>query len=257
MAIDSVLHTGQQSIDRVLRAGLPVVLAFWRRNVAQSRELDPILDEMARTHAGRILVAKVDAEAEPGLVERYSLRLVPSLVLIIDGKPVTTLPGRVDDSSVRAWLAYLANGGVQPAPATGPGVPAASGQPLPTNGKSHAGADGPATVRPQAGAAPLVVTDATFQRVIGDASVALVDFWAEWCGPCRMVAPSVDQLAREFAGRAVVAKVNVDQNPRTAQQYNIMSIPALLIFRNGRVVDQIVGAQPLPVLRDRLMRAVG
>ena len=75
-----------------------------------------------------------------------------------------------------------------------------------------------------------------------------------WCGPCRMVAPSVEQLAREFDGRAVVGKLNVDENPAVAGRYNIMSIPTLLIFKNGAVVDQIVGAQPLEALRQRLVR---
>jgi len=84
----------------------------------------------------------------------------------------------------------------------------------------------------------------------------LVDFWAPWCGPCRMVAPSVEQLAREFAGRAVVGKLNVDDNRMTAGRYNIMSIPSLLILKRGAVVDQIVGVQPMDVLRQRLARHV-
>jgi thioredoxin 1 len=91
--------------------------------------------------------------------------------------------------------------------------------------------------------------------VDGDLPV-LVDFWAEWCGPCRMIAPSLEQLAQEFTGRAVVAKLNIDQNPRTPQKFGIMSIPTLYIFKNGRVVDKIVGAQPLPALRQWLSRHV-
>ncbi|MEZ4636165.1 MAG: thioredoxin [Caldilineaceae bacterium] len=100
------------------------------------------------------------------------------------------------------------------------------------------------------------LTDATFQQTINGDLPVLVDFWAEWCGPCRMIAPSVEELAKEFAGRAVVAKLNIDQNPRTPQQFGIMSIPTLYIFKNGRVVDQIVGAQPLPALRQWLSRHV-
>jgi thioredoxin 1 len=106
-------------------------------------------------------------------------------------------------------------------------------------------------------AAPQTITDANFDQTINSKVPVLVDFWAEWCGPCRMVAPSVEQLAQEFAGRAVVGKLNVDHNPATARRYNIMSIPALYIFKEGKVIDQIVGAQPLPVLRQRLARAVG
>ena len=84
----------------------------------------------------------------------------------------------------------------------------------------------------------------------------LVDFWATWCGPCRTIAPAVADLAREFAGRAVVAKLNVDENPQTARQFDVMSIPTLLIFRDGVVADQIVGAQPAATLRARLARQV-
>lgn len=102
---------------------------------------------------------------------------------------------------------------------------------------------------------PQAVTDATFTRDVVDASSSrpvLVDAWAEWCGPCRMIAPVLDQLAAESAGRYKIAKLNVDENPRTAGQFNIRSIPTLLIFKNGRLVDQIVGAQPKPAIEARL-----
>ena len=102
---------------------------------------------------------------------------------------------------------------------------------------------------------PETVTDATFVRDVVDASSSrpvLVDAWAEWCGPCRMIAPVLDQLAAESAGRYKIAKLNVDENPRTAGQFNIRSIPTLLIFKNGRLVDQIVGAQPKPAIAARL-----
>lgn len=257
MAIQEVLHTGQQSIHRVLNAGLPVLLVFWRRDNSQSNELLPVLNDLAREHAGKLLVALVDAQDEAGLVAQYRLRLLPSVVIVREGKPIATLDGRVADQSLRAWAAYLTKGGPQPAVTSGPGIPVTTGKPLPTNGKSHQNAAGPATARPSASTKPVILTDATFQRTIANEPVVLVDFWAEWCGPCRMLAPTIDQLAAEFAGRALVAKLNVDENPRTAQAHNIMGIPALLIFRNGQVVDRIVGVQPLPVLRERLARVLG
>jgi thioredoxin 1 len=255
MAINSVIHTNKQSIDRVLRAGPPVLLVFWHRNAPQSAELDPVLDQLAERYAGRALVAKIDADAEPDLVKRYSIRLLPSIVAIKQGNTETVLSGRVPDKAVQEWLAFLVDGGARPAQASGPGIPTTTHQPLPTNGKNHTSADQPATTRDK-NAVPQTITDANFDQVINSKVPVLVDFWAEWCGPCRMVAPSVEQLAQEFAGRAVVGKLNVDHNPNTARRYNIMSIPALYIFKEGQVIDQIVGAQPLPVLRQRLSRAV-
>jgi thioredoxin 1 len=89
------------------------------------------------------------------------------------------------------------------------------------------------------------VTDATFeQEVERNPGVTLVDFWATWCGPCRMIAPFVEEIARDHAGRVKVAKLDTDQNLRTVTRFNIRSNPTLLIFRDGRVVGQIVGAVP-------------
>jgi thioredoxin len=102
---------------------------------------------------------------------------------------------------------------------------------------------------------PQVVTDASFAaEVIGASSSkpVLVDAWAAWCGPCRMIAPVLDQLAGESGGRYKITKLNVDENPRTAAQFNIRSIPTLLIFKNGNLVDQIVGVQPKQAIAARL-----
>ncbi len=93
------------------------------------------------------------------------------------------------------------------------------------------------------------VTDATFEEeVINSDKPVLVDFWAAWCGPCRMVAPIVEDLADEFAGRLKVAKLNVDDNRATAARYGIMSIPTLLLFQGGEVKNRLVGYRPKPEL---------
>ncbi|GBD11444.1 Thioredoxin 1 [bacterium HR23] len=84
----------------------------------------------------------------------------------------------------------------------------------------------------------------------------LVDFWAEWCGPCKMIAPFVEQLAEEYDGRVKVAKMDVDANPETPVRYGIRAIPTLIIFKNGQPVDQIVGAVPKATLRRRLEAAL-
>ncbi len=97
------------------------------------------------------------------------------------------------------------------------------------------------------------ITDANFEQVVlkSDKPV-LVDFWAEWCGPCRMVGPVVEELAKEYEGKAIVGKVNVDNNPNISTNYSIRNIPTLLIFKNGEIVDKQVGAVPKSVLAGKL-----
>lgn len=99
----------------------------------------------------------------------------------------------------------------------------------------------------------LTFTDDSFEEdVLNSDKPVLVDFWAEWCGPCRMVGPVVEELAGEYEGKAKIGKVDVDSNPEISTKYGIRSIPSLLIFKNGEVVDQIVGAVPKAQLKKQL-----
>ncbi|QPH41029.1 thioredoxin [Pedobacter endophyticus] len=103
----------------------------------------------------------------------------------------------------------------------------------------------------------LEITDANFEElVLKSDKPVLVDFWAEWCGPCRMVGPVVEEIAKEYDGKAIVGKVNVDNNPQISMQFGIRNIPALLYFKDGQVVDKQVGAVPKSVLADKLNKQI-
>jgi thioredoxin 2 len=103
-------------------------------------------------------------------------------------------------------------------------------------------------------AAPVTVTDASFEALVLRATTpVLLDCWADWCGPCHMLAPTVDALAKAYAGRVLVAKLDVDANPHTAARYEVRGIPTLLVFDHGKVVDRLVGVQPRPAIEARLV----
>lgn len=227
---DTPLITNDHSLDRVLNSGLPVALLIWTGRPPQDA-LDAALRETARAEAGQLLVTRLDAGENPQTARRYP-GARPTLVTFRAGKPLTQAAGVTADD-FRAHVAYLLERGPRPAePDAGAARLSASGEPVP-------------------------VTDDSFRQDVLESDLpVLVDLWAPWCGPCHLIAPIVDRLAADYAGRLKVAKLNVDENPRTAGTYQVSGIPTLLIFRGGRVVDRIVGAVPEPLLRGKVDAAL-
>jgi thioredoxin 1 len=101
---------------------------------------------------------------------------------------------------------------------------------------------------------PMKLTDATFRQTIDNHPLVVVDCWAPWCGPCRMVAPAIEELSEDYAGKILFGKLNVDENRKVSTQFSIMSIPTLLVFKNGRLVDTIIGAMPRQTLEQKITR---
>jgi thioredoxin 1 len=100
---------------------------------------------------------------------------------------------------------------------------------------------------------PIHVNDEAFEKAVLKSTIpVIVDFWAPWCGPCHMVAPSLEQLASEYAGKVLVAKVNTDEDAQYAMQYGVRGIPTLLFIKDGQEVDRVVGVTPLPILKSKL-----
>lgn len=216
------INTNDQSFDRVLAAGLPVMA------LAYSGKVDPGLDSQlayrAEQDAGKMLVVRLKLEENPEVARRFNLRAT-TLLTLRDGKELSRVEYPTA-SDVRSHTDYLMGRGPKPA---APERPAA---------------------RPGGDGQPITVTDQTFVRDVMQADLpVVVDFWAPWCGPCRMIAPSLEKIAREYGGRLRIAKMNVDENPQTPQQFRVQGIPTLLLVKNGKVVDRIVGALPEPQLR--------
>ena len=226
-----VLASSDLSLNRVLNAGYPVTLVFYEKEIPT--DLRQALDELARQYAGKALIVTLARSDAPQAASRFGVRQFPSLVTIRDGKKVAGVDS-VRPADLKPHIAHLVGEGSQPAPRAAQPDGAAR-QPV-----SHH---------------PVAVNEADFEREVLRADrPVLVDFWAPWCGPCRMVAPALDALARDHGNALKVAKVNVDENPGLASRYRAMSIPTMIVVQGGREVDRWVGALPEHAIRNRVAR---
>ena len=252
MQYDTPLNTNDASFERaVVRASLPAVVVFWSAQETPRQQLNAVLEQVARQYAGQALVVKLDVADGPQARAQYDVDTLPQFLFFRQGKLVARAKGTPSAEALRPWVEYLLERGPKPVAQKPPQEQA----PAVAVGQTFESAVGVGQTFQSAvsDGHPLAVTDADFERVVLGASVpVLVDFWAGWCMPCRIVAPTVEALAQEFAGRALVAKLDVDANPITAQQYGVQSIPTLIYFRNGQAVERVVGVQSAQVLRQKL-----
>ena len=227
---DTPLFSSDQSIDRVLNTGLPVVLVFL--DDAQSGQLYNTLKSLAKQEAGNLLVVQLSPKDGAQTAQRFGIHASPAVVAVKNGQAHSKAEG-ISAAQLEQHARFLLGKG--PRPEDTPSAFPAGGQP----------------------GRPVTVTDATFdQEVLRSAVPVIVDFWAPWCGPCRMVAPILDKLAGEWAGKVKIAKINVDENPRVAGQHGVQAIPTMMVVRDGRVVDQWAGALPEHSMRSRLSRII-
>ena len=227
---NSAINATDTSFERaVLQSALPVVAVFWSAQSVPRQQLNNVLTQTARDYAGEALVVKLDAADAPQARAQHNVDSLPQFLFFRQGKLVARARGMPSVEALRPWVEYLLERGPKPA------MKKPRREQAPT-GDGH----------------PLTATDGNWQEILNASTPALIDFWAGWCQPCRMVAPAIEQLAQEFAGRAIVAKLDIDANQITAQRYGVMSIPTIILFHNGQEVDRVMGVQPVHVLRQKL-----
>lgn len=215
--VDTPITASAATLDRILTNPLPVILVVYNRSLPA--DLENGMKTTAKNTAEKLLIVKVDAADNPSLT--------PGITALRDGKEIARTPD-LSAAALQNYADFLLGKTTE-----------LKKEALPKTTK------------------PVVITDSTFaEQVLRSDKPVLVDFWATWCPPCRMIAPTLEKLAGEFAGKATIAKLDVDQNPQTAQVFQVHSIPTLIVFKNGKMVDKAVGALPEPALRNLIQKHV-
>ncbi|MBE3592479.1 MAG: thioredoxin [Thermoanaerobacter sp.] len=197
--------------QEVVNSDVPVLIDFWAEWCMPCRMVSPIIDELAKEYEGKIKVGKINVDEENELAMKFRIMSIPTIGLFKNGKMVDKIIGARPKADFVKFIERHLNGG--------------------------------ATQSEESDEVEIRYDNFEEEVVNSDVPV-LIDFWAEWCAPCRLVAPIIDELAKEYKGKIKVGKVNVDEENELAMQFRIMSIPTIGLFKNGKMVDKLIGARP-------------
>lgn len=220
-------------LNELLTGTDPVILVL-NHGEALATEISRTLESAQK--AG-VQVMKINVEAQPEYGEQFQVGKHPVMLIWHCGEVLSrrSRPWKHDVEQMVDSAKKLK----APATDAGAAAPMEQDEQTPANDKT------------------VTVTDASFQKLVLESPLpVLVDFWADWCGPCKMVAPILDKLAAEFAGKVRIAKVDVDSNPILSQQFRIQSIPSLMFVKGGKIVGMSAGAAPEPALRDAINQLI-
>lgn len=215
---DTPITTDDKNLKKVLGQKIPALLVLHEGTL--DKPLDDAIRKEAKRNAGDLLVVRVDVRENRDTLVRYGEPNVPALITLAENK-VKSDAENIRPKDVRDHIKHLLKG-----------------TPLPQKKASNGNGAG--------GKKPIAVTDANFRKEVLKSKVpVLVDFWADWCGPCHMIAPHIEKIAEDYGGKIKVVKLNTDQNRVISQRYNIQSIPTMIIFEGGQPAQRISGANPV------------
>lgn len=229
---DTPITTDSNNLSKILKQDLPVLLLLHEGQ--RDKPLEDALNKVARKQKGDLLVVKVDVRENPGVHSDYKHIATPALISFNAKGKVQAEVDYARPGDVRSHAALLVNGTP---------LPEAKAKAQPVSSSSNGGSDGHHS-------GTIQVSDQTWRNEVLKSKVpVLVDFWAPWCGPCRSIAPYVEQLAKEYAGQIKVVKLDTDRNQVMARRYDIRSIPTFAVFDKGQQVARMSGANPSGIKR--------
>ena len=215
--MDTPITTDDNNLAKVFAQNLPMLLLFHKDDMDK-----PLLDAVnkeAKRNAGELLIVRMNARENPNTYRKYGEPPTPSLVALTDKQKVKSDATAIRPADVRNHIQHLLKDA-----------------PLPTKETKATGGT----------SKPVHVNSSTFrQEVLKSKQPVLVDFWADWCGPCHQIAPYIDKLAQEFGSKIKVVKLDIDANQPISQRYGVQSIPTMMIFEGGQPADKVIGANPV------------